>query len=46
VQANTLVVDLVLDCNNAKKENTMKTCHETKGWMTDMELVQRLFTHN
>lgn len=45
-QANTLVVDLVLDCNNARMENTMRTCHETKGWMKEMELVQRLSTHN
>ncbi len=45
-QANTLVVDLGLDCNNARKENTMRTCHETKGWMKKMKLMQRLSTHN
>ncbi len=45
-QANTLVVDLVLDCNNARKENTMRTCHETKGRMKETKRMQRLSTRN
>lgn len=45
-QASALVVYLVPNCNNARKENTMKACHETKGWMKKMELMQRLFSCN
>ncbi len=45
-QASTLVVDLVPDYNNVRKENMMRACHETRCWMKEMELVQKLFIRN